>query len=408
MCPSLTLVEPDPETAEREWEAIVRRLEDSGFSVEPAGPGCAYFETRGVERLYGGLEKALKRALEAVGSSWDPRVGAAERRFAALAAATVARPGQMLVVSNEQSPAFLAPHPLTLLPLETGRRQELQDLGVRTIGGLAALPDASVAERLGADGRRAHGLARGGSKRRVRGRRQPAEIVESLDLPRGRRQRAHAAARVRGAPRSGAGPAGAGRTLHPQDRTLGPARRRWVVAADGDAPRSDRGARAAKGSPRSEARRVARARPGAQARARRPDRVAGDAARARPSRRSGNPLAPAGGLEAGARQHRIRLCLQRRRSLALVSDTGIPSTSRSAGRVNEPRSALVEPGFDGTPRTVNRQAVALVREEWHVVERWWTEEPVRRRYFEVVLEGGQNTVVFRDEERGSWFTQRGA
>jgi protein ImuB len=183
MCPSLTLVEPDPETAEREWEAIVRRLEDSGFSVEPAGPGCAYFETRGVERLYGGLEQALKRALEAVGSSWDPRVGAAERRFAALAAATVARPGQLLVVSNEQSPAFLAPHPLTLLPLETGRRQELQDLGVRTIGGLAALPDASVAERLGADGRRAHGLARGGSKRRVRGRRQPAEIVESLAFP---------------------------------------------------------------------------------------------------------------------------------------------------------------------------------------------------------------------------------
>ena len=183
MCPSLTLVEPDPETAEREWEAIVRRLEDSGFSVEPAGPGCAYFETRGVERLYGGLEQALKRALEAVGSSWDPRVGAAERRFAALAAATVARPGQMLVVSNEQSPTFLAPHPLTLLPLETGRRQELQDLGVRTIGGLAALPDASVAERLGADGRRAHGLARGGSKRRVRGRRQPAEIVEFLTFP---------------------------------------------------------------------------------------------------------------------------------------------------------------------------------------------------------------------------------
>lgn len=92
----------------------------------------------------------------------------------------------------------------------------------------------------------------------------------------------------------------------------------------------------------------------------------------------------------------------------MVSDTGISRAARSAGRVNEPRSALVEPGFDGTPRTVNRQAVALVREEWHVVERWWTEEPVRRRYFEVVLEGGQNTVVFRDEERGAWFTQRGA
>jgi len=80
----------------------------------------------------------------------------------------------------------------------------------------------------------------------------------------------------------------------------------------------------------------------------------------------------------------------------------------TANRVLEPRPALVESGFDGTPRVVNRQPVAVVREEWHVVDRWWTEEPVRRRYFEVVLESGQNTVVFRDEERGAWLTQRGA
>jgi hypothetical protein len=57
---------------------------------------------------------------------------------------------------------------------------------------------------------------------------------------------------------------------------------------------------------------------------------------------------------------------------------------------------------------VNRQGVALVREEWRVVDRWWTEEPVGRRYFEVVLESGENTVVFHDEEHASWFSQRGA
>jgi hypothetical protein len=55
---------------------------------------------------------------------------------------------------------------------------------------------------------------------------------------------------------------------------------------------------------------------------------------------------------------------------------------------------------------VNRQSVALVREEWRVVDRWWTEEPVVRRYFELVLDSGQNAVVFRDEERSCWFTQR--
>ena len=61
---------------------------------------------------------------------------------------------------------------------------------------------------------------------------------------------------------------------------------------------------------------------------------------------------------------------------------------------------------DGAPRTVNRQQVALVREEWRVVDRWWTEVPVDRRYFDVVLASGENAVVFRDEEEQSWFSQR--
>jgi len=81
---------------------------------------------------------------------------------------------------------------------------------------------------------------------------------------------------------------------------------------------------------------------------------------------------------------------------------------RSAGRLNQPRAAVVKARVDGTPVQVNRQPVALVREEWRVVDRWWTEEPVSRRYFEVVLQSGENAVVFRDEERSCWFTQRGA
>src|SRR5438093_78562 len=46
-CPSLVLVEQDPARAEQAWEGVLRRLEDAGFAVEPAEPGCVYFETRG-------------------------------------------------------------------------------------------------------------------------------------------------------------------------------------------------------------------------------------------------------------------------------------------------------------------------------------------------------------------------
>src|SRR5260370_40121480 len=50
-------------------------------------------------------------------------------------------------------------------------------------GQLSWLPGRSGAERLGPDGRRAWGLARGGKAARVRGRRPPAEIVEALEFP---------------------------------------------------------------------------------------------------------------------------------------------------------------------------------------------------------------------------------
>src|SRR5438034_1628559 len=182
-CPRLVLVDPDPAAAEQAWEEIVRSLEDAGFAVEVAALGIAYFETSGVERLYGGLEPALRRALAAVGSAWDARLGAAGRRFAALAAASVAGPGQLLVVRDEEMGRFLAPLPLTLLPLERQRYEELEALGVRRLGQLAGLPGGAVAERLGPDGRRAWGLARGGAAARVRGRRPPAELVESLEFP---------------------------------------------------------------------------------------------------------------------------------------------------------------------------------------------------------------------------------
>ena len=182
-CPGLVLVEPDPASVEREWEGMLRRLEDAGFAVEPGEPGTVAFETRGVERLYGGVEPALRRALAAVGTAWDARIGAAERRFTALAAASVARPGQAIVVEGAAEQRFLEPLPLSLLPLPADRYAELEGLGVRRLGDLARLPGGAVAERLGPEGRRAWRLARGGERRRVRGRAPAAALAEALAFP---------------------------------------------------------------------------------------------------------------------------------------------------------------------------------------------------------------------------------
>lgn len=182
-CPELALVERDPAAVAEEWERLLRRLEAAGLAVEPVQPGCAYFETAGVERLAGGLRSVLRRALDAAGPEWEPRIGAAARRFAALAAASVAPPGQALVVDDGDEALFLEPLPLDVLPLTPERRRELADLGVRRLGELARLPGAAVADRLGRDGEQAWRLAHGEDDRAVKPRRPAEELAESLAFP---------------------------------------------------------------------------------------------------------------------------------------------------------------------------------------------------------------------------------
>jgi len=59
----------------------------------------------------------------------------------------------------------------------------------------------------------------------------------------------------------------------------------------------------------------------------------------------------------------------------------------------------------GCPSAVAGKAVEAVRESWLVEDRWWTDAPLRRRYWEVVTAEGRNRVVFRDLEADTWFAQ---
>ena len=75
-------------------------------------------------------------------------------------------------------------------------------------------------------------------------------------------------------------------------------------------------------------------------------------------------------------------------------------------RISEPRPVRIRALEDGRPRTVDDRRVDAVRETWLVEDRWWTDAPLRRRYWEVVTEDGRDVVVFRDLEAGAWYQQR--
>jgi hypothetical protein len=89
-----------------------------------------------------------------------------------------------------------------------------------------------------------------------------------------------------------------------------------------------------------------------------------------------------------------------------------------ARTLNPPRPARVR--FDGRapyPVEVNGEAIESLRESWLVEDRWWTAEPLRRRYWELVGRRGRNVVVFHDlapaadsstraaRAHGGWFLQ---
>ena len=75
----------------------------------------------------------------------------------------------------------------------------------------------------------------------------------------------------------------------------------------------------------------------------------------------------------------------------------------NAAALYKPRRADVREA-GGRPVAVGGTAVDAVREEWLVEDRWWSERPIARRYFELVLTDGRCVVVFR--EHGNWFKQR--
>jgi len=75
-------------------------------------------------------------------------------------------------------------------------------------------------------------------------------------------------------------------------------------------------------------------------------------------------------------------------------------------RLNVPEPARVEAGRGGRPLVVDGRAVDAVRESWLIEDRWWTDVPLRRRYWEVVTVDGRDLVVFRELGSGSWYRQR--
>jgi protein ImuB len=217
-CPGLGLVPSDPLRVAQVWEGVaLGGLEGIGAAPEPARPGLAYFMADGLRGLHGGDEGVIAATRRALGPR--ARVGAGPTRFCALAAAMQVRSRRAVIwapthptpthsasihpAPTQSAPTYTAPihtaptHPgakavrryLASQPVGLLRFREesaalvepLMRLGVRTLGELAKLERAAVADRFGESGVLAHRLACG-EDTPLRPRLCEEHLEESLEL----------------------------------------------------------------------------------------------------------------------------------------------------------------------------------------------------------------------------------
>ncbi len=192
-CPGLVILPHDLERDARAFEPVLRVLEQTTPLLEATEPGCCTFATRGPSRYYGGDDALAERVSahvsatfgeDTLGIAGPPQIGLADGVFAAwLAAAPPGKKHPVTVIARGESAAFLASFSVAVLAGRDGIDDRflglLPQLGVRSLGQLAALPRSDFAARFGHVGRAAHRLASGLDARPPVARQPPPDLSVS-------------------------------------------------------------------------------------------------------------------------------------------------------------------------------------------------------------------------------------
>lgn len=182
-CPELELLVPDPGGSAHVQEQITSRLEGIGAAVEETGPGVWRFVVDGLRRLHGGVDGVLRRVKSVLPVGLDPRIGIGPTAFSSLQAAQEAHSRTPLHLHPNEVPSFLATLPVGRLPLDERQIRALEQMGVTTVGQVAAFSRSHVVDRFGLSGLRAWQAARGEDTDRVQPRDPPLPVEAAFHFP---------------------------------------------------------------------------------------------------------------------------------------------------------------------------------------------------------------------------------
>ena len=138
--------------------------------VEPLSLDEAFLDVRGCEGLFGPAPEIARRIKERIldETGLVASVGVASYKFMAKLASDHGKPDGFVVVELGTEMTFLAPLPVSRLwGVGAKGQKRLHDLGIHTIGQLAALPERVMVGHLGEAGRHLWRLAHGQDERTV-------------------------------------------------------------------------------------------------------------------------------------------------------------------------------------------------------------------------------------------------
>ena len=114
---------------------MLTALQGISISDRVEGPelGTAYVRVEGLEGMYGGAARLVSALLHSVPEYLKPRVGLGEGKFPAFVAARVSRTQGATRVPSDAA-AFLASHPIDLLPISSAVKTQMHRLGLHAMG----------------------------------------------------------------------------------------------------------------------------------------------------------------------------------------------------------------------------------------------------------------------------------
>jgi DNA polymerase-4 len=172
LCPRAIVVPPRMAAYTAASRAVFEVFHSTTPLVEGLSIDEAFLDVGGLRRIAGPAEAIAARLRAEVADrvGLPITVGVARTKFLAKVASRVAKPDGLLVVAPERELEFLHPLPVRLLwgvgPVTAGK---LHDVGVQTVGEVAALSESTLVTLVGAAaGRQLHALSHNRDPRRVR------------------------------------------------------------------------------------------------------------------------------------------------------------------------------------------------------------------------------------------------